>query len=356
MSKMKVKSSIRNYEVIFTGSMHFFDSYSDKDVIIVDNNVFNKWDDLFSDVSCKIIKIEATEKQKSYKEIGRIIQALIEFGFRKNGKIVAVGGGIVQDICGFISSVMFRGVEWEFYPTTLLAQGDSCIGGKTSVNFGNYKNQLGNFNPPNRIIINSRFIDTLPKQDIRSGVGEMLHFYLVSGEEDFKYYKKEFRAKWGNPFSIEKLVKRCLEIKKRFIEIDEFDKKERLVLNYGHTFGHAIEAITNHEIPHGIAVSMGIDIANYISMKKGYITQDLYEKLNLETTSIWKPEYDMKWSGIEFPQIDVEKFIEILKKDKKNINSNIMCVLTRGVGNMFLEEIDVDSMFGYLTSYLEIKK
>lgn len=353
MSKIKIKSSVRDYEVIFVESMHYLNPYSDKDVVIVDNNVFNRWDNLFSNVSCKIIKIQATEKQKSYEKIGRIIKTLIELGFRKNGKIIAVGGGIVQDICGFISSIMFRGVEWEFYPTTLLAQGDSCIGGKTSVNFGDYKNQLGNFNPPNKIIINSRFIDTLPKQDIRSGVGEMLHYYLVSSDEDFKYYKKEFRAKWGNSYSIGRLVKRCLEIKKRFIEIDEFDKKERLVLNYGHTFGHAIESITNHKIPHGIAISMGMDISNYISMKKSYISQDLYKELNQETTSIWKPEYDMKWSGIDFPKINVEEFIETLKKDKKNISSSIMCVLTKGIGRMFLEEIELNEMNIYLQEYLK---
>ena len=336
MSSMKIKSSIRDYKVIFVeNSNNLLSDYSDKDVVIVDKNVFSKWDNLFSDVPCKIIKIEATEKQKSYQEIGKIINGLIEFGFKKNGKIIAVGGGITQDICGFISSIMFRGVEWEFYPTTLLAQGDSCIGGKTSVNFGDYKNQLGNFNPPKRIYIYSEFIDTLPDLDIRSGVGEMLHFYLVSSREDFNLFKKHW-----NPKS---LVKRCLEIKKHFIEIDEFDKKERLVLNYGHTFGHAIESITNHIIPHGIAVSMGMDIANYISMKKDYIDKSIYSEINSVVKEICH--------DVEHEKIDIKKFIETLKKDKKNINENIMCVLTKGMGNMFLEEIKLSDMDTYLQEY-----
>ena len=110
------------------------------------------------------------------------------------------------------------------------------------------------------IFIYAVFTDTLNKLDIQSGIGEMLHFYLVSGRDDFEFFREQ-----TNPTS---LVKRCLEIKKGFIEIDEFDKNERLVLNYGHTFGHAIETMTNYEIPHGIAVCMGMDIANYISMKK----------------------------------------------------------------------------------------
>ena len=345
MSSMKIKSSIRDYKVIFVeNSNNLLSDYSDKDVVIVDKNVFSKWDNLFSDVPCKIIKIEATEKQKSYQEIGKIINGLIEFGFRKNGKIIAVGGGITQDICGFISSIMFRGVEWEFYPTTLLAQGDSCIGGKTSVNFGKYKNQLGNFNPPNRIIIHSGFIDSLPRQDIRSGVGEMLHFYLVSGEDDFKYYKEEFRAKWGNPYSIERLVKRCLEIKKRFIEIDEFDQKERQVFNYGHSFGHAIESLSDYTIPHGIAVSFGMDMANYISVKRRHLSETVRFEIRELLEKIW--------TGYDIKNMDIQNFAKALSKDKKNVGQELRLILCKGYGKVFKTAQNLDDEFkGWLRDY-----
>ena len=139
------------------------------------------------------------------------------------------------------------------------------------------------------------------------------------------------------------MVKRCLEIKKGFVELDEFDKKERLVLNYGHTFGHVIESITNHIIPHGIAVSMGMDIANYISMKKDYIDNNLYSEINSVIKELCH--------DIEHQKFDVREFIEILKKDKKNINENIMCVLTKGTGDMFLEEIALSEMNVYLKEY-----
>ena len=143
MSSMEIKSSIRDYEVIFVKDRnHLLGDYSNKDIIIIDKNVYNKWNDILSDNLGRIIIIDATEEQKSYHKIGNIISKIIESGFKKNGKIIAIGGGITQDICGFISSIMFRGVEWEFYPTTLLAQGDSCIDGKTSVNFGDYKNNV----------------------------------------------------------------------------------------------------------------------------------------------------------------------------------------------------------------------
>ena len=252
-TNMKIKSSLRDYEVIYikklTDVADKLGSYTEKDVIIVDKKVKDMWSSLFFEVTAQIIEINATEKTKSYYKIGDVIEQLIKNGFKKTGRIVAIGGGITQDICGFISSIMFRGVSWDFFPTTLLAQGDSCIGGKTSVNFGDYKNQLGNFNPPNRIMIYSNFVETLPMKDIRSGVGEMLHFYLCSNETDFELFKEEWRAKWGNIYAINKVVKRCLEIKKGYIEKDEFDKGERLVLNYGHTFGHAIESITDNKIP-----------------------------------------------------------------------------------------------------------
>ena len=357
MSNMKIKSSLRDYSVIFIDRLtelgDALNDYNDKDFIIVDKNVKKLWSSLFNEVTANIIEIEATEKTKSYYQIGEIIQKLIDNGFKKNGKIVAIGGGITQDICGFISSVMFRGVEWDFFPTTLLAQGDSCIGGKTSVNFGDYKNQLGNFNPPNRIMIYSNFVETLPMKDIRSGVGEMLHFYLCSSETDFELFKEEWRAKWGNIYAINRVVKRCLEIKKGYVEKDEFDKGERLVLNYGHTFGHAIESITDNKIPHGIAVSMGMDIANFVSVQRDYMSEETYEELHQWTSSIWKPEYDMKWDGVDFPWFPIDAFISRLKKDKKNINENIMCVLSEGVGAMFLEEVSPEDMKEYLIKYME---
>ena len=355
---MKILSKIRNYNVEWINdlTLSLEHEINAGDIIIVDKNVVANWDHQFPGTFKNIIKIDATEKQKDYFNIGDIIQQLIEINFKKNGKLICIGGGVTQDICGFISSVIFRGVEWKFYPTTLLAQGDSCIGGKTSVNFGDYKNQLGGFNPPQKVIIYPDFIGSLPIKDIRSGIGEMLHFYLVSGQENFSYYKQQSKAKSGDLACVENLVKRCLEIKKKFIEVDEFDKKERLILNYGHTFGHAIEALTSHSIPHGIAVCMGMDIANYISMHKNYITQQTYKELKSEITSIWQPNLEMKWEGVEYPSLNIEDFAEALTKDKKNTNNNLKCVLTKGVGNMILDEVEYSEIKDYLQQYRLIKE
>ena len=126
-------------------------------------------------------------------------------------------------------------------------------------------------------------------------------------------------------------------IKKEFVEKDEFDNNYRLLLNYGHTFGHAIEAITNYRIPHGIAVAHGIDIANFISYKRKYITKNEFFNMRIALKNIYK--------YYPLPKIDILKYIEILKKDKKNINSNIRCVLTKGIGKVFIHEIVINRVF-----------
>jgi 3-dehydroquinate synthase len=328
---MKIKSSIRNYTVEF--SNNFIKSidqiYNDGDIIIFDNILYTPELDKYRCIQL----YNVTEQTKDFNNISTIINYIIG-KFNKKNKLIAIGGGITQDVVGFISSILFRGVEWIFYPTTLLAQGDSCIGGKTSINFNTYKNQLGNFYPPYKVIVCNEFLDTLTKIDIKSGLGEMLHFFLVSSKADYDFFIK-------NQHDFKKLTTRCLDIKRSYIEIDEFDKNERLILNYGHTFGHAIEAVTNNEIAHGIAVSVGMDVANFISYKKGYITYELFKRIQKTLSSIY---YDVKLPNIE-------QLIIALKKDKKNISNKLNCVLTKGPGNMFLEEVEYSEIESYLTEY-----
>ena len=328
---MKIKSSIRNYTVEF--SNNFIKSidqiYNDGDIIIFDNILYTPELDKYRCIQL----YNVTEQTKDFNNISTIINYIIR-KFNKKNKLIAIGGGITQDVVGFISSILFRGVEWIFYPTTLLAQGDSCIGGKTSINFNTYKNQLGNFYPPYKVIVCNEFLDTLTKIDIKSGLGEMLHFFLVSSKADYEFFIK-------NQHDFKKLTTRCLDIKRSYIEIDEFDKNERLILNYGHTFGHAIEAVTNNEIAHGIAVSVGMDVANFISYKKGYITYELFKRIQKTLSSIY---YDVKLPN-------TEQLIIALKKDKKNISNKLNCVLTKGPGNMFLEEVEYSEIESYLTEY-----
>ena len=157
MFDFKVKSQIRNYSVKFIdNSLSILNKeIKNGDVLIIDKEIKRIYPELVNSITKRnlLISISAHEKQKSYEGLIPIIQELIEKGFRKNNRLIGIGGGITQDIIAFTASIMYRGVEWIFFPTTLLAQGDSCIGSKTSINFGEYKNQLGVFYPPSKIYI-----------------------------------------------------------------------------------------------------------------------------------------------------------------------------------------------------------
>lgn len=348
-----VHSSIHDYEVRFEDNFAnvLKKQINQGDIILIDENVYNLYKRHFIPASnkCEYILIKASEEQKSYLQLAPIIESMIEKDFKKNNKLIVIGGGITQDIGAFIASNMYRGVSWFFYPTTLLAQCDSCIGGKSSINFGKYKNQLGNFYPPNEIIIDLRFLDTLAELDIRSGLGEMIHFYLVSGHEDFNKIQSEYEVCLTNRGVLKSLIYRSLQIKKKIIEIDEFDKKERLLFNYGHSFGHAIESLTNYRIPHGIAVSYGMDVANYLSEKFGYISGELRQTI--------RKLLEKNWERVELGSIEVGDFINALKKDKKNIGLEVKVILTRGVGQMFKTTLPIDNkVIGLFEEYFNAGK
>ena len=285
-----VKSNIHDYEVHFIDDVKstLKNELKEGDFIIIDNKVKALYPEWFEEVlmNFKHIGINATEPQKSYQEVEPVISELIKKGFRKNHRLIAVGGGITQDVTAFIASILYRGVQWYFFPTTLLAQGDSCIGSKTSINFGKFKNQVGGFYPPNKIYVDPKFLESLPNKELQSGLGEMAHYYVVASKEDFERYKNDYEGALADKVILGGIIARSLEIKKSYIEIDEYDKNERQVFNYGHSFGHAIESLTNYGIPHGIAISFGMDMSNFISMKKGYITseqrqnsRELFEKI-----------------------------------------------------------------------------
>ncbi|WP_246153638.1 3-dehydroquinate synthase [Terriglobus albidus] len=205
--------------------------------------------------------VQAIEENKSLEASPLLIQQMRAAGVNRQTRLIAVGGGIVQDISAFIASVYMRGIEWTYVPTTVLSMVDSCIGGKSSINVGPYKNLVGTFHPPVQITIDPALITTLPQADRASGLIEAAKICFCRGEDAFNEYLS-FQPSASMPLAdLEGVINISLLSKKWFIEIDEFDKKERLLLNFGHTFGHAIEGATHFGIPHGIAVGLGIACA-----------------------------------------------------------------------------------------------
>lgn len=299
------------------------------DVLIADRVVVDGHRDAFSSVleSNRVVEITANEAQKSYAGLESVFEELIENGFRRGNRLVSVGGGITQDVTAFIASVLYRGVDWIFLPTTLLAQADSCIGSKTSINFGRYKNQLGGFYPPTEIVIATDFLRTLPREHWLSGLGEMAHYFPIDGEAAFGRFKTGVRTVLADGSGIEELTAESLRIKKGYVERDEFDRGPRQIFNYGHSFGHAIESVTEYAVPHGIAVSYGIDMANLVSCELGLLDSSVREEIREGLVPIW--------SEFALPKIDRDAFGAALRRDKKNRGDELGLILTRGWGDMF---------------------
>ncbi len=281
-----------------------------------------------------VLRIDATETNKSLERFPDYTLHLIEHGVRRSHRLVVVGGGILQDIGAFLAATLLRGLPWRFYPTTLLAQADSCIGSKSSINVGRYKNQLGTFTPPEDIVISMEVLDTLPEPDVRSGIGEMLKVHIISGWDDTRAIIADYPRLLSDRDALARTLRRSLEIKRIKVEVDEFDEHERLVMNYGHTFGHAIESATDYRIPHGIAVSIGIDLANFTSWRLGLLDQATYDALH--------PTIAANYRGFEHVAIPRERFFDALAKDKKNVDAAVTLILLRGPGRVFRERYPLD--------------
>ena len=282
----------------------------------------------------RITPVEATESQKSIENLPWIFSSLLERGFRRDCELLAIGGGVIQDTACFVASVLLRGVRWSFIPTTLLAQCDSCIGSKSSINIGKFKNQIGNFYPPNEIALTTGVLTTLPPDEIRSGMGEAIKLHLLAGEADVDILRRLLSAYQADPAALREIVWSSLRIKQRYIEADEFDKGIRNILNYGHTFGHAYESVTGYGIPHGIAVSLGVAAATFVSEKLALAPEGHFAEVDA-LLHPWYAPYQLQIAAL-----DVDQVLGAMKLDKKNTSGVMNCILTAGFGKMEKRAVD----------------
>lgn len=275
-----------------------------------------------------VLRIQATEGSKSLARFPDYVEHLVQCGVRRGHVLVAIGGGVIQDITCFLAATLLRGLDWQFLPTTLLAQADSCIGSKSSINNGRAKNILGTFTPPKHITIITKFLETLPIIDIRSGIGEMLKVHAIDGPASFDQIARDYEAIVGNRNALLHYLRRSLEIKKTYVEQDEFDQGPRLVFNYGHSFGHAIEAASDFAVPHGIAVTIGMDMANWISAKLGVGVPEHFLRMH--------PALRTNYLGFEETSVPLAEFLAALGKDKKNTGAGtVTLVLPDKEGHVF---------------------
>lgn len=272
--------------------------------------------------------IEALETNKQYENLANYYKVLIENSFTRNDILVTIGGGILQDISGFIASTLYRGVKWVFIPTTLLAQADSCIGSKTSINFDESKNLIGSFYPPDAIFIDMSFCTTLTPEYFNSGLGEIIKFHLLYNEKRYillREYLASPDLQHGELFK--KIIWSSLQIKKSYFETDEFDTGRRNLLNYGHCFGHALESASNFAVCHGEAVLVGMGFANLLSLKRGIMKKEKY----IEFEDIFRKYYPQ----FDISKISVKDIIYYLKRDKKRVGKDLTMILSEDIGKHF---------------------
>ena len=290
-------------------------------VYIIDQNIAQLYQNRLGNIlsSQRVIKIEATEENKSLDKIPGYVDELVSVNIRRGQPLVAIGGGIIQDITCFLATTVMRGLSWIFYPTTLLAQSDSCIGSKSSINSGEVKNILGTFTPPDKVVIDVDFLQTLEQREIFSGIGEMLKVHAINSPESFDLISAAYEDILKDPMIMEEFIHNSLSMKKKLIEIDEFDQGIRNVMNYGHSFGHAIESATNYGIPHGIAVTIGMDIANFVSAELRVSNVSHFERMH----NVLEKNYHT----YQYVDISVELLLNALSKDKKNSATQLRLIL-----------------------------
>lgn len=334
------------------GFSEMVDSIAKDTHVLMDKNIYELYKDrLERYLNLKsLLIIDATEENKSLERMPFYVEHLVQHKLRRNHQLLAIGGGIIQDITCFLAANMLRGVTWEFIPTTLLAQADSCIGSKSSINCAESKNILGTFTPPKSIIINLDFLKTLNIDAVRSGVGEMLKVHAIAGVSSFKNIAADYSKLFVDDKMMQEYIYHSLLIKKDIIEEDEFDLDLRQVMNYGHTIGHAIESATNFAIPHGIAVTMGMDLANYFSLQQGLSLQAYFDGMHTVLYKNYREFLDV--------HIPLDKFFIALLKDKKNTGINSVRLILPNMQNCITKsEFPLDEEFKLICkNYFEMIK
>lgn len=217
-----------------------------------------RFSSMLAEANLSFVPVRANETVKSLDAIPEFVTQMRRLGATRQTPLVAIGGGIVQDVAAFCASVFMRGLSWSYLPTTLLGMADSCIGGKSSINVGEYKNLVGTFHPPAAVLIDPAFARTLSKAQMVEGLCEAVKICFCRGPEAFDEYLRANPVTDMAESSLEKVIGISLASKRWFIEQDEFDRGPRLLLNFGHTFGHAIEGATHFGVSHGVAVGLGV--------------------------------------------------------------------------------------------------
>lgn len=340
----KIKNSVCNICIDNTYKNFELPKEYDNILIITDKNVYKyqlirfidnlKYRELYEYI------IEPGEDSKSLIVYEDIMKYCVKINLSRKSAIIAIGGGVVGDLAGFIASTYMRGIDIIQIPTTLLSQVDSSVGGKTALNIGNFKNIIGTFYQPIYTFINIDSLKTLPEDEFIDGISEVIKYSIIYDYEFLKYLRENSKKILNRDNEcLEYVVERCVRIKADIVEKDEKETSLRKILNFGHTFGHGVEKLC--KISHGKAIAVGMNMAFKMAIEEGLIYETYYDEF-LDLCS----SYNLK---LTYESIEEERIIEIMKIDKKNSFGNIALVLPIGYGKVkVLENICEDRILGII--------
>lgn len=297
-------------------------------VLIMDRNVYNIYSELIhvfvKESHCEIFVIDIKEENKNYETITLIYDFLLEKNIHRDSTLVAIGGGVLGDIVGFVASTYMRGINYINVPTTLISQTDSSVGGKVGYNYGKIKNIIGSFYNPIAVFISLETLNSLDNRNYINGICEVIKYSLIYSKDFFIFLENNA----DNIVNRDKetllyIIQKCLDIKIHIVNEDFKDENNRNILNFGHTAGHALEIVSNFNIMHGEAVALGMLVAIKLSEYKFSLSKDVYNRL-LKMYFTLGIDYNYNINNIE-------EFVSIMKRDKKN-DEEIRFVLLEDFG------------------------
>ncbi len=307
--------------------------------IITDKNVAAYYHSEFPDFPVYVV--EPGEKSKDFAVMTKIWNWLLENGADRSSFIVGIGGGVVCDLAGFVASTYMRGIPFGFVATSLLAQVDASVGGKNGVNLDGYKNIIGTFTQPEFVICDTSMLKTLPDDEFRNGMAEVIKHALIRDAEKFKFLKKNRNEILNREReAINHIVNRSIKIKAAIVQADEQERGERRLLNFGHTWGHAVEK--ENKIPHGQAVSIGMAFASGLSKQLSYLKEKDYDEI-----LVLLHDYGLPLSA----ELDKNRVFDTLLRDKKKEKGKMNFVLLKNIGEAFVEEMDTNIIKDFCMSF-----
>jgi 3-dehydroquinate synthase len=343
LNRMIIKSIPRNYSVTFIQNVQNFywiteriNSYG-KCAIFADSTIHKLVADLFPQY-VDIMEFDAREDKKNIASVLELCNFMENNNINRGDILFVVGGGITQDIGAFACAVYKRGIPWIFIPTTLLSQTDSCVGGKTAVNHSHTKNLLGLFSAPREVIVDIHFLASLSVDAFLSGIGEMFRLCITGGNESLQIFNSNIDyIMRRHDISVLNTMAVALTIKKAIIEYDEFELDLRRSMNYGHSIGHALEALSDYEIPHGIGVAIGIMIENMFSVQNKQLSLEQCMFIHNIALKIIPSKY-----FYIIQHLKIDNIIQLLKNDKKAEGNILKLVTLKEIGKIIFMDLPLD--------------